>query len=44
MCADGLVIMAPSVAGLSKLLIICELFGASHDIQSEEERVCICYL
>ena len=41
MCADGLVIMAPSVAGLSKLLIICELFGASHDIQSEEERVCI---
>ena len=32
MYADDLVIMAPSVAGLSKLLIICELFGASHDM------------
>ena len=28
MYADDLVIMAPSVAGLSKLLRICELFGA----------------
>ena len=46
MYADDLVVMAPSVAGLSKLLRICELFGASHDndIQSEEGRVCICYL
>ena len=46
MYADDLVIMAPSVAGLSKLLRICELFGASHDndIRSEEERVCIFYL
>ena len=46
MYADDLVIMAPSVAGLSKLLIICELFGASHDmiyIQPEEERFCIFY-
>ena len=33
MYADDLVIMAPSVAGLSKLLRICKLFGASHDIQ-----------
>ena len=33
MYADDLVIMAPSVAGLSKLLGICKLFGASHDIQ-----------
>ena len=32
MYADDLVIMAPSVAGLSKLLRICELFGASHDM------------
>ena len=32
MYADDLVIMAPSVAGLSKLLRICELFGASHDV------------
>ena len=31
MYADDLVIMAPSVAGLSKLLRICELFCASHD-------------
>ena len=33
MYADDLVIMAPSaVAGQSKMLGICELFGASHDI------------
>ena len=47
MYADDLVIMAPSVAGLSKLLRMCELFGASHDmndIQSEEERVYIFYI
>ena len=31
MYADDLVIMAPSVVGLSTLLRICELFGASHD-------------
>ena len=30
--ADNLVIMAPSVAGQSKLLRMCELFGASHDM------------
>ena len=30
MYADDLVIIAPAVAGLSKLLRICELFGASH--------------
>ena len=30
MYADDLVIMAPSVTGLSKLLRICELFAASH--------------
>ena len=34
MYADDLVIMAPSVAGLSKLLRICELFATSHDIHS----------
>ena len=32
MYADDLVIMAPSVAGLLKLLRICELYGASHDM------------
>ena len=32
MYADDLVILAPSVAGLSKLLSICEIFGESNDI------------
>ncbi len=32
MYADDLVIMALYVAGLSKLLRNCELFGASHDM------------
>ena len=31
---DDLVILAPSVAGLSKLLRICESFGESNDIIS----------
>ena len=46
MYADDLVIMAPSVAGLSKLLIICELFGASHDMifnQKKSASVCFIY-
>ena len=38
MYADDLVIMAPSVAGLSKLLIICELFGASHDMIFNQKK------
>ena len=32
MYADDLVIMSPSVAGLNKLLHICESFGLSHDV------------
>ena len=32
MYTDDLVIMSPSVAGLHKLLHICESFGLSHDI------------
>ena len=32
MYADDLVIMSPSVAGLYKLLHICESFGLSHDV------------
>ena len=32
MYADDLVIMSPSVAGLYKLIHICESFGLSHDI------------
>ena len=31
MYADDLVILAPSVGGLSKLLRICESFGESND-------------
>ena len=38
MYADDLVVMAPSVAGLSKLLRICELFGASHDMISNQKK------
>ena len=40
MYADDLVILAPSVAGLSKLLSICEIFGESNDnyyLQSDEK-------
>ena len=32
MYADDLVIISPSVAGLAKLLNICEAYGVSHDI------------
>ena len=38
MYADDLVIMAPSVAGLSTLLNICELFGASHDMIFNQKK------
>ena len=38
MFSNDLVIMAPSVAGLSKLLIICELFGASHDMIFNQKK------
>ena len=38
MYADDLVIMAPSVAGLSKLLTICDLFGASHDMIFNQKK------
>ena len=38
MYADDLVIMAPSVAGLSKLLRICELFGVSHDMIFNQKK------
>ena len=38
MYADDLVIMAPSVAGLSKLLKMCESFGASHDMIFNQKK------
>ena len=38
MYADDLVVMAPSVAGLLKLLRICELFGASHDMIFNQKK------
>ena len=44
MYADDLVIMAPSVAGLSKLLRICELFGASHDMIFNQKKSASVYL
>ena len=33
MYADDIVLMSPSVAGLMKLLYICEVFGKSHDVK-----------
>ena len=36
--ADDLVIMAPSVTGLLKLLRICELFGASQDMIFNQKK------
>ena len=33
MYADDLVLLAPSVAGLNKLIRSCETYGASHDIK-----------
>ena len=38
MYADDLVILAPSVAGLSKLLRICESFGESNYIISNQKK------
>ena len=38
MYADDLVILAPSVAGLSKLLRICELFGESNDVIFNQKK------
>ena len=38
MYADDLVILAPSVAGLSKLLRICESFGESNDIIFNQKK------
>ena len=43
MYADDLVIMAPSVAGLSKLLSICELFAASHDMIFNQKKSASAY-
>ena len=38
MHADDLVILAPSVSGLSKLLSICEIFGESNDIIFNQKK------
>ena len=38
MYADDLVILAPSVADLSKLLRICESFGESNDIVFNQKK------
>ena len=38
MYADDLVIQAPSVFGLSKLLSICEIFGESNDIIFNQKK------
>jgi hypothetical protein len=32
MYADDIVLIAPSAAGLQKLVLVCEQFGASHDV------------
>ena len=38
MYADDLVILAPSVVGLSNLLSICEIFGESNDIIFNQKK------
>ena len=38
MYADDLIILAPSVAGLSKLLRICKSFGESNDIIFNQKK------
>ena len=38
MYADDLVILAPPVSGLSKLLSICEIFGESNDIIFNQKK------
>ena len=38
MYADDLVILAPSVSGLSKLLSICEIFGECNDIIFNQKK------
>ena len=43
MYADDLVILAPSVAGLSKLLSICEIFGESIDIIFNQKKISSLY-
>ena len=42
--ADDLVIMAPSVAGLSELLRMCELFGSSHDMLFNQKKSASVYV
>ena len=44
MYADDLVILAPSVAGLSKLLSICGIFGESNDIIFNQKKSASLYL
>ena len=44
MYADDLVILAPSVSGLSKLLSICEIFGESNDIIFNQKKSASLYL
>ena len=39
MYADDLVILAPYVAGLSKLLSICGIFGESNDIIFNQKKI-----
>ena len=38
MYADDLVILPPSVSGLSKLLSICEIFGECNDIIFNQKK------
>ena len=44
MYADDLVILAPSVAGLSKPLSICGIFGESNDIIFNQKKSASWYI
>ena len=41
MYADDLVILSPSVSGLSELMQVCGLYGLNHDINSKKSAVLI---
>ena len=41
MYADDLVILSPSVSGLSELMQVCGLYGLNHDIKYNSKKCCV---
>ena len=44
MYADDLVILSPSVSGLSALVQVCELYGLNHDIKYNSKKSAVLIL